>query len=180
MLNRCVASLLVLLVLIPLSVRGDLTVTEAGPIDSAGPSGNLGNGTFSSAPFAGPSAIFTTLTFSGDLTEVLAPTFASEADFDITNGVGGILDFDPTSTSAFSGTIPVNKTETGLFWVNSGDTLQFEARESFDDGPGADSTWTNLRFNFSGVVGAPAIGSFAPGSFAFSTAGSSFDTELAL
>ncbi len=159
---------------------GQFTVNEAGPVDSVAGVGNPGNGMFTGT-YTGAPTIFGNLSFSGDLTKVIAAnTFASEARYSITNGLGATVTFRPSSTNAFAGTINVARSQNGLFWMNNGDTLNFEAFEGFDDGAGADSRWTDVSFMYSGAPTITDIGSFLEGALTLSTVGSAFDTELAL
>ncbi len=133
--------------------------------------------------YAGPSTIFSSLTFTGDLTEINTATFASEADWDIFNNTtgGSLLGYDPTTTTGFTGTINISNTVGGLFWANTGDEFQFDSFESFDDGGDgvADAEWNNASFEFSGAVAPTALGNFSS-NLTIDTDGSAADTEIAV
>lgn len=174
-LTFCAAFLFLLSVAAP--TFGQFVVTESGPIASAGAIGDGDNGTFS-ATYTDASTVFTSLDFAGELTEVLDATFASEADFNLTNSVFDI-NVNPSSTTGFTGTESVARTFGALFWINSSDQVNFEAFESFDDGAGADSTWSDVTFTLSGSSFTD-LGTFFEGSFTFDTLGSGFDTEIAM
>ena len=178
--KRNLLAMLAISLCIAAPAYGQFTVTEAGPIDSAGAIGDADNGSFS-ATFGGPSTLFTSIDFSGDLTDVVAGTFASEADFNITSIFGLNANFGPSTTGGFTGPINVSSTLGGLFFLESGDTLNFESFESFDDGAGADATWNNIDFTFDNTFGGgTSLGTFLEGSFTIDTEGSDFDTELGL
>ncbi len=161
-------------------VNGQFVINEAGPINSAGAIGSPANTTFTGT-YGGANAIFNTFNFVGDLTEVNTATFASEADFNITNGLGDV-DFDPTTTGGFTGTINVTSTLNGLYWVNTGDTFSIESFESFDDDNGSsiDSIWNNVSFTWSGSATFTSLGSFFEGELTFDSEGSAYDTEIGL
>ena len=162
--------------------RADFTINQAGPIASVGALGDPDNGVFTST-YTGPSAIFSTLSFTGDLTEVQADTFANEARWRITNtALGAAVNYTPTGTGDFTGTITVSSLVPSLLvWGNNSTTFQFEARESFDDGPGADSTWSNIKFNFGNAVTTTFIGTYTLGTaLTFDTLASDFNTNIAL
>ncbi|MBS1701477.1 MAG: PEP-CTERM sorting domain-containing protein [Armatimonadetes bacterium] len=159
----------------------DFTVSNAGPLDSAGAIGTAGNGYFTGT-YSGTSTLFGTIDFSGELTRVIAGTYASEARWNITNlTAGASTTFQPTTTTSYTGTINVTKTASALVWANAGDSFGFESFESYDDGAGADSTWNNVSFNFHGGPSIFNIGNYASGTdFTIDTESSTFDTELAL
>jgi len=134
-----------------------------GPYNSAGPIGDPDNAVFT-VTYTGPSFQPDSMDFVGDLTKVLSGTYASEARWRITNlNTGQFGDYQPTTITSFTGTINV----VGARWMvrnifssgfNTGDVLQFEAFESYNDGPGPDSYWTNVTFTFNPML--PAIYTF--------------------
>jgi len=161
--------------------HAQFTITPGGTQDSSGAIGDAGNSTFTST-YIGPSTVFSSFTFNGTLTSVIPATYAAEARINFTNTTsgGGTFYFPSNQFSTF-GQITISRTNGGLFWFNQNDQLKSETFESFDDGPGPDSQWTNLSMTFNNSVSATALGSFAQGtSFTFDTGGSNFDTEIAL
>ena len=131
--------------------------------------------------YGGASTVFTSLTFSGDLTALNAGTFAGEANWDITNNsFGSGVSIDPFGfDGSFTGTVSTTTTTGGLFWANTGDEFQFDSFESFDDAPGPDSQWDNASFEFSGGVSANDLGNLSS-NLTIDTDGSSADTEIAV
>ncbi|GJM18578.1 MAG: hypothetical protein DHS20C14_07910 [Phycisphaeraceae bacterium] len=147
------------------------------------PGATASDGATVNSTYTGTSTIFSTMSFSGDLTEINTATFASEADWNISVNGGSALEFNPTTTTGFTGTINVTASRTGLFWANNGDNFQFDSFESFDDGGDAvaDAQWDNTSFEFSGAGPAiTALGQLSS-SFALDTNdGGTTDTELAI
>lgn len=161
------------------------TTTNAGPVHSAGDEGDPNNGVFTST-YTGVSSIYSSIHFSGDLTAVIPATWSSEATFGIrqTTALGGLTDLylTPSDGGTWTGTLPLSFDANALFWFNNGAEYRFEALEDYDDGAGADATWTNLEFTFSDAVTTTNIGSFMAGTpLVFDTIGSpgDIDTELA-
>lgn len=133
------------------------------------------------ATYTGANDVLGRLVFDGDLTEVLTATFASEARWRITHQAFATnLDFQPTTTTSFTGTIHVNRTLPMLLWANTGNNFSFQAFESLNDGAGPDANWTNVVFNWDQSVLLTDLGDLPVGSHTFDTIGSGFDTELAL
>lgn len=160
------------------AASAQFTVTAAGPINSDGPFGNAGNGSFS-AIYGGPSTIFSSLRLRGTLNNGGVGTFASEARWNITNTAFGTgINYQALTTGSFTAPIAADATFNILQWANAGDSFRFEAFESFNDG-GLDATWTNLQFDFA-AASITNVGTYAPGDLSFDTFGSSYDTELAL
>lgn len=156
-----------------------LVVNAAGPIDSSGPAGDAANGIIT-ATYGGPNTIFGTLNFRGDLTAVIPGTWASEARWRIRNTTIGYLnDFQPSTTTSFTGTINITASRGLVAWANSGDNFSFEAFESFNDGAGPDAQWTNVNFTFNAAT-LVNIGDYSPGAFDINTFTSNYDTELGL
>lgn len=154
--------------------------TNSGPLDSAGSIGDADNSTFSETN-TDTEPLYTTWTFSGDLTEVQTFTFAREARFNLTSG-GYDATFRPSLTGNFTGTLAVNEQFNGLFWTPSVGSYDVETFESFDDGAGVDAFWENVFFMLSDTPTIADLGSFGFGtSFLFDTEGSdsNFDSELA-
>ena len=152
------------------NIHAQLTFTETGPHDSDG------------ATFTGTNAtaggLFSTITFSGDLTEVDTGTFGSEARFR-----AGAAEYQVTTTGGFTGTLNiVNEVTTGVFFAPAtAGAISIDTFESFDDGADgvADATWDNIDFALNGSVNALNLGTFVMGNpFVFDTEGSAFDTEL--
>ncbi len=150
--------------------------------DSTGPLADVLNGVSNNA-YAGPSTLFNSLRIQGTLTSVLAGTFASEARWNIRNTAyaGGGVNFQSTGTGGYTGSLAIDATFTGLLqWANTGDNFRFESFESFDDGAGVDSQWTNTTHTYDGAVSVTNLGNFAGGAFDINTFTSTFDTELGL
>jgi hypothetical protein len=177
--NRAMLSALVVCALSG-SAMAAFVVNAAGPVASAGPVGDAGNGIVN-ATYLGSNDVLGMLTYDGDLTEVLTATFASEARWRMTNAtLGGFIDYQPTTTTSFTGTIHVNRSSNVLTWANTNDNFTFQAFESLNDGAGTDANWTNVVFNFAPSVVITDLGDLAVGSHNFDTFTSSFDTELGL
>lgn len=155
--------------------------SSAGPVNSNGALGDAGNGFFT-ATYSGPSTIFSALNITGTLNDGGVGTFVSEALWNVRNtafaGTGASFQSDVTS-STFTAPVSINTNFTPVIWANTGDTFRFEAFESFNDS-GVDANWTNTSFTFSGGPSILNGGTYAPGTFSFSTVGSDFDTELGL
>lgn len=154
------------------TTNAQFSFSEVGPIDSDG------------ATITGSNAVggglFSTVTFSGDLTEINTGTFGSEARFR-----AGISEYQVTTTGGFTGTLNLtNEITNGIFWAPSTTgTVNVDTFESFDDGGDgvADATWENVDFLLDGAVNVVDIGDFTEGSsFVFDTEGSTgiTDTEL--
>ena len=161
------------------SALAQFTSTAVGPIASADAIGSAENGVFGNT-YTGGNTLFGSMGFSGDLTQVIPGTWASEARWNITNlGTGGSATFQPTTTTNFSGTINISGNANVLAWANTNDTVTFEAYETFSDGAGPDSVWSNVEFTFRGDVTPTFLGAFGR-DIAIDTFGSSLDSELAL
>ncbi|MEQ8768982.1 MAG: hypothetical protein RIB60_00580 [Phycisphaerales bacterium] len=147
------------------------------------PAASPSDGASFTETYTGTSTIFSTLSFTGDLTEVNTATWAGEANWDITNNsFGSTVSFDPFGTDQdFTGTVSANVTASGLFWANNGDQFQFDSFETFDDGSDgvADAQWDNASFEFSGGVSATNLGNLGS-NVTFDTNGSGADTEIAV
>lgn len=153
-------------------VQADLVFSHVGSVDS---DGGLFTGNNTSA-----SSLHTTLTFSGDLTEINTSTFASEARF----RVNGTHEYQVTSVTGFTGTLPVSNVLNGLFWAPEVQgTVAVETFETVDDGNDgvSDATWSNVSFELDGAPTVVDIGSSDIGSsFRVDTEGSTvIDTVLA-
>ncbi len=128
---------------------GSVTFTGVGG-DAA--IGNAGNSTGSWV--ATGTGTIGSVEVTGNLTLGVAGTFASEARVNIVNSANsntGVV--RATTTGGYSGTLAVGPTTVGFFSggpiaVTTGDTLNFEWFESFDDGAGVDSTWDTVTYNF--------------------------------
>jgi hypothetical protein len=131
------------------------TATNAGPINSAAAVGSVENGGFA-YNFAGPDFVPGTLTFAGTLDKVISGTWASEARWRITNPAGQAVTFQPTGTTSYTGPLAVGPVSAGglqgFFTGTSVGNWAFDAYESYDDGAGADSIWTNVSFQFDDYV----------------------------
>ncbi len=162
------------------TATADFTFTTPGPVNSAGPIGDIDNGSFSGV-FGGPSAIWGTLNFSGDLTSVISGTFASEARWQVVLPGGGSFNYQPSTTAGFAGTLPI-AASTGVFVFAAPGTYTFNAFESFNDGAGPDASWANPSFNFvDSTTPITLLGEFANNTqFSFDTITSDYDTELGL
>jgi hypothetical protein len=90
---------------------------------------------------------------TGHLTDGGLGTWANEARVRLTPGAGNLFagfDLGPaTGTQAFAGTIPIGPTTMSVtpFSLAAGD-VNFQWYESFNDGPGADSTWDDVSYEF--------------------------------
>lgn len=162
------------------SASADFTIAAPGPMDSAGPVGDSGNGTFSGV-FAGPSAIWGTLNFTGNISPVIGGTYLSEARWRITGPSGASVNYQPSGTATFPANTPVAASSSVFMFASAG-LYSFEAFESFNDGPGADSTWNSASFNFVDSTNPiTMLGTYANNTpFRLDTNGSDYDTELGL
>lgn len=149
-------------------------------MDSAGPVGDSGNGTFSGV-FAGPSAIWGTLNFTGNISPVIGGTYLSEARWRITGPSGASVNYQSSGTATFPANTPVAASSSVFMFASAG-LYSFEAFESFNDGPGADSTWNSASFNFVDSTNPiTMLGTYANNTpFRLDTNGSDYDTELGL
>lgn len=147
--------------------------------NSVGPLGTLTNGV-TTAPYTGPSTIFSSLNIAGSLTEINTGTYASEARWNIRNTAFAVgVNYQSSAITNFTGTIPINANFALLQWANTGDVFRAESFESFDDA-GTDARWDNTALSFSNTPTITNLGGFAAGPFDFNTFTSSFDTELGL
>lgn len=163
------------------AAQAQFTITPGGTQNSTGNLGDVGNSVFTGT-YNGPSALFGSFTFNGTLTSTIPATFAAEAGldlFNVTSGSGAA--YFPSDLFETFTTLDISRTHGGMFWFNQNDQLRVETFEDLDDGPGADSEWTNLSLTFNNSVNATVLGQFNEGtSFAFDTFGSDYDTEIAL
>jgi len=131
------------------------TATNPGPINSSAALGSAENGGFT-YNFAGPDFTPGTLTFAGTLNKVISGTYASEARWRITNPAGQAVTFQPTTTTTYTGPLAIGPvTKPALQFDFTGTSVgnwAFDAYESYDDGAGPDSTWTNVSFQFDPYV----------------------------
>ncbi|RMF85479.1 MAG: PEP-CTERM sorting domain-containing protein [Planctomycetota bacterium] len=84
---------------------------------------------------------------SGNLTEVLTGTFASEADIFATLP-SGTLDIDQSSTGNYTGTVAVSTDVSIATPVDPAGNVSFEFYESFNDGAGTDQIWDDITIEF--------------------------------
>ncbi len=140
------------------SAFAGFSFTNPGPVNSGGPAGSADNGILF-YNHAGPAFTPGSITLEGDLTSVLAGTFASEARVRITNPAGQIFNsLQWTSTGTYTTLHIGPATQGGLNPALNGNSVgnwSFEFFESFDDGAGADSTWTNLSISVNDYVPPP-------------------------
>ncbi len=157
-----------------------ISITGGGPFNSVAGPGDPGN--FSTNVInTAASSIYGNFSFSGTLNSAISGTWIQDSEWAVANtNFGSGFFFAGVGQGNYS-TANINLSANGLFWVNNGDNLFFEASENFDDGAGADANWTNVAFNWSGAPTITNIGTYATGtSFIFDTEGSNFDTEIAL
>ncbi|MEM7587405.1 MAG: hypothetical protein AAF560_28715 [Acidobacteriota bacterium] len=99
---------------------------------------------------------------TGQLTEVIGATFASEADINITTPGGANFTANGATTTGYTGTIMVGPTVTSVTDFDPGaGMVSFEFFESFNDGAGADQTWDTVTIEFGSVAivnGSSALG----------------------
>ena len=89
---------------------------------------------------------------TGNLTEVLTGTYASEADISLT-APGGSLLLNPTATTSYVGTLPVGPTNIAIGTpFDPAGNVSFEFYESYSDGVGPDQTWDDISIEFQNVV----------------------------
>lgn len=158
------------------------TVTNAGISNSSAGYASGENTTFAGT-YNGPSTLFTNVNVVGQANEVISGTYLSEMIIAIDNfGSGSLGDIIAGGdTDAYVGPVNVNTNLSMLFWAMQGATYDFETYEGFDDGPGADSTWTDLSLTFDSTGTVTNLGSVAEGTgLLFDTFGSDFDTEIAV
>ena len=156
------------------------TVSGSGPFNSWGIEGNPNNFSANVADTQ-PSNLYGTFQFDGTLTAVASGTMVSDSAWTIKNTtLDGGFAFTGTGNAYTSQHVSVGGS--GLFWINQNDNLHFEANQLSDNDPnGNDATWTNVSFTWSGAPTVTNIGVYnAANPFLFTTAGSDFDTEIAL
>ena len=155
-------------------------VSGVGPFNSWGYEGDPNN--FSANVTVNqPSHLFGNFQFEGDLTAVAPGTFISDSGWTINNTtLNGGFAFTGTGNAYTSAHVSVGGG--GLFWINQNDNLHFEANQLSDNDPvGNDAFWNNVSFTWSGAPVVTNIGVYnAANPFSFTTAGSDFDTEIAL
>ncbi len=172
------------LMVVSSAAHAQYTASSAGPINSAGTFGDSGNGGFSGT-YTGPSTIFSSFSFAGDLTSQMAGTWESDSAWNVTMPNSGFgYSFTPSGNGTYAGTVNVAASFNGLFWLNNNDVTNFDAFQNFDNGAGTDAVWNNVSMSYSGSVSPYAnLGTFNQGaSFTFDTVGSTgiSDTEIAL
>lgn len=166
-----------LLALVAFAGSASAQFVATGPATVVSDGGGLGESF--SAVYGGADTIFTSMQFTGTLTNPNATgTFASEADWDITTGIGGVI-AGFQGGSSFTDPIPVDVTISSLVWANNGDNFNFMASESFDDS-GQDAVWENPEFTFDGSAQFTDLGSFQQSLSQIDLIGSDFDTEIAI
>jgi len=137
------------------SAFAGFSFTNPGPINSGGAIGSTDNGILT-YNYAGPSFTPGSITVEGDLTSVISGTFASEARIRITNPAGQTFSTGQWTTTTGYTTLHVGPaTQGGLNPTLAGGSVgnwTFEFFESFDDGAGADSTWSNLNLAINDYV----------------------------
>ncbi len=133
------------------------TVTNPGPVNSTGPVGDAGNGSFQYA-YGGPDFELGTIVFQGNLTSGGVGSYLSEARWALTgpNGVTGLL--QPTTGQTWTGTVAVGPISVGggygLWDSLMIGTWKFEAYESYND-TGLDAYWTDVSWQFNEWVPVP-------------------------
>ena len=170
--------------LLAASANAQFTASNAGPINSVGTYGDAGNQGFS-ATYSGPSTIFSSFSFSANLTSQMAGTWESDSAWDVSvPATSFAYSFTPSGAGSYTGTVNISSSTNGLFWFNNGNTVNYTAYQNFDNGVGTDAVWTNVSMNYSGSAGSfTNLGTFIQGaSFTFDTLGSTgiSDTEIAL
>jgi len=167
------------------SALAQFSFFDAGPVNSGGAVGSGDNGIIVFA-YAGPSFAVGDITLQGDLTEVLGATYGSEARLRITAPGGQTWDSGPwTATNDFTGTIAVGPSTQGSFGLGTqgAGNWTFEFWESYDDGAGADSFWTNLNITVDEFQVPPPPSSFDLGTFSSVTqieTDGAYDSEIGL
>ena len=132
----------------------------AGPYDSAGAPGDAGNSVAALGAVAAPFTFGSTLVFSGSGAEVITTTSLTECRLRIRSSAfpGISAGFQPTTSlsltetvsgaSCFSPGITLEDSGGNLLkglTIPAGSTMTGEFFETFDNGAGADSTWTNVQ-----------------------------------
>jgi hypothetical protein len=159
--------------------NAQFVVTGPATVDSWAAAGNPNNGQFGGT-YMGPSGLFGSIGFTGTLVDGGVGTWSSEARWRITDGNGNITNAQFQGGMTFTDPIPVNASLGALVWLNSGDSWNFEAFESFTDSSTApDAIWENPEFTIDGSVSITNLGNL-PSSGSIDTGGSSYDTELSL
>lgn len=127
------------------------TAAGSGPYASAGAIGDAGNGSFS-FNYAGAAFTVGDIVFEGDLTNVNPATWGSEAAVAVTNPGGVVGTVALGSGTTWAGTVHVGPNAIsggGVLWGNDVvGNWNFEFFETFDDGAGADASWSNVSFGF--------------------------------
>ncbi len=164
--------------------NAQFTASHAGPLNSVGIFGDPANQGFS-ATYTGPSTIFTSLHYTASLTSNMAGTWEADSSWDINiPGSGYGYSITPSDFGSYTGTVSVDYNMNGLYWFNSGDSVDFTTFQETDNGAGADATWTNSTFDYSNSVSHVAnLGTFfGTNTLVLDTAGSTgiSDTELAV
>ncbi|MGE3107415.1 MAG: hypothetical protein AB7O77_03575 [Phycisphaerales bacterium] len=136
------------------SAHAQFSFTNPGPVNSGGAIGSADNGLLTFT-YSGPSFTPGSITLEGDLTSVIAGTFASEARVRVTSPGGAFYNsLQWTATGSFT-TLhlgPATQIFSPMPASGSVGTWSFEFFESFDDGAGADSTWSNLSIGVNAFV----------------------------
>ncbi len=132
----------------------------AGPYDSAGAPGDAGNSVAALGAVAAPFTFGSTLVFSGSGAEVITTTSLSDCRLRIRSSAfpGISAEFQPTTSGALTVTVSgASCVSPGTTLADSGgnllrgltipagSTMTGEFFETFDNGPGTDSTWTNVQ-----------------------------------
>jgi hypothetical protein len=144
------------------SAMAQFSAGSAGPFNSVGPAGDVGNGIFT-FNYAGPSFNVGNITLTGTLTSGGTGTFATEARYRVTTP-GGMI-FNSAANAAgttWVGDIAVNSTQNAsALGMGGAGMWTFEFFESFNDA-GIDAIWSNINFNVqAGIAPPPAFsGSF--------------------
>jgi hypothetical protein len=138
------------------------SVALVGSFDHADDPGDADNG-LATAMFSGSFSV-NQIRIEGDLTAVIGGTFGSEADIVITDpGSNTVTWANPLAAAGFTGTQAYNGT--AAVGPTSGTNWGFEFIDTFSDGPGADSTSSNVVVTFEEIGEAfDENGSFALGS----------------
>lgn len=137
------------------SAFAGFSFTNPGPVASGGAVGSPDNGILS-FNYGGPAFIPGSITLEGDLASVIGGTYASEARIHITNPMGQTFNTNAWTSTATYTTLHIGPaTQGGLNPTLAGATVgnwTFEFFDSFDDGAGADSSWTNLNISINDYV----------------------------
>ena len=164
------------------AARADFTVSPP-LMHSAGSLGNAGNSVYLYT-YSGPDTIVGSSSFLGGCSGIAPGTTAAEARWNVRNtrfGTSGSVSFQVTLTGVMSGTVLIAGTPGGGMILRSGDVLQIETFDAFDDAPGDDAIWTSVHWTFS-TASIKDLGSFAAVTSMRTTGGVGFgtDTEIAL